>query len=95
MVSLSFRSEYSQWKSARRSVWFPRVESETEYPGMRKRRVRQTVPPKPGIPGLSRHMIQEHARHLFRDVYPEKQLTLHEWRLVEEDLACKLEGKGL
>jgi len=51
--------------------------------------------PPPHIPGLTRQMVKEHAARLFRDVFPEKLLTEQEWRLVEEDLARKLERDGL
>ena len=40
-------------------------------------------------------MVQAHALRLFRDIYPRQPLSKHEWRLVEEDLARKLEGNGL
>lgn len=51
--------------------------------------------PKPRIPGLSRCMVRIHAERLFRDVFPQQPLTDREWRLVEEDLARKLERDGL
>lgn len=40
-------------------------------------------------------MIQMHAERLFRDVIPKRPLTEREWRLVEEDLARKLEAEGI
>jgi hypothetical protein len=40
-------------------------------------------------------MVQQHAHRLFRDVYSQRPLTEREWRLVEEDLARKLERDGL
>lgn len=40
-------------------------------------------------------MIKEHAERLFRDVFSEQPLTHHEWRLVEQDLARRLENDGL
>jgi len=51
--------------------------------------------PKPSIPGISRQMVEQHARQLFRDLYPRQQLTEGEWRLVEQDLARKLESDAL
>jgi hypothetical protein len=51
--------------------------------------------PRPHIPGLTRRMVKAHAVRLFRDVFPEQPLTEREWRLVEEDLARKLERDGL
>lgn len=51
--------------------------------------------PKPRIPGLTRRMVKAHAVKLFRDVFPAQTLTDREWRLVEEDLARKLERDGL
>lgn len=51
--------------------------------------------PQPRIPGLTRQRVKEHAARLFRDVLPKQALTEREWRLVEEDLARKLENDGL
>lgn len=39
-------------------------------------------------------MVRMHAERLFRDVFPKHPLTEQEWRLVEEDLARKLERDG-
>lgn len=61
---------------------------------MAKRRTRPQAQPEPTIEGITRHMVQRHALRLFRDVYPERPLTQHEWRLTEEDLARKLESVG-
>jgi len=52
------------------------------------------VQPQPHIPGLTRPMVKAHAMRLFRDVFPQQPLTEREWRLVEEDLARKLERNG-
>jgi len=51
--------------------------------------------PQPQTPGLTRRMVKEHAARLYRDVFPSQPLTRWEWRLVEEDLARKLEHDGL
>jgi len=60
-----------------------------------KDRLRQAKKqPRPRIPGLTRQMVRAHATRLFRDVFPEQPLTPREWRLVEEDLARKLERDG-
>ena len=40
-------------------------------------------------------MVRTHAERLFRDVISKRPLTLREWRLVEQDLARKLESDGL
>jgi hypothetical protein len=40
-------------------------------------------------------MVRLHAERLFRDVFPRRPLTQREWRLVEEDLARKIESDGL
>jgi len=61
---------------------------------MKKRRAQPVGQPKPSIPGLSRQRIQEHARRLFRDIYAQRALTEQEWRLVEQDLARKMERDG-
>lgn len=52
------------------------------------------IQPQPRIPGLTRPMVRAHATRLFRDVFPEQPLTPREWRLVEQDLARKLERDG-
>jgi len=50
--------------------------------------------PQPRIPGISRNQVRLHAERLFRDVFAKRPLTLPEWRLVEQDLARKIEGDG-
>ena len=61
---------------------------------MKSFRQRPLNQPEPRIPGLSRCMVRMHAERLFRDVFPKHPLTEQEWRLVEEDLARKLERDG-
>jgi hypothetical protein len=39
-------------------------------------------------------MVRTHAHRMFRDVLSARQLTEHEWRLVETDLARWLENNG-
>ena len=51
--------------------------------------------PQTRIPGLTRRMVKDHAARLFRDVFPKQPLSERQWRLVEEDLASKLERDGL
>jgi len=62
---------------------------------MKSRVPRPLQQPQPHIPGLTRRMVKAHAAKLFRDVFPEQSLTEREWRLVEQDLARKLESDGL
>lgn len=62
---------------------------------MRKRPTRPVVQPKPRTPGITERMVEEHACRLFRDVYPQRPLTIQEWRLAEEDLVRKMERDGL
>ena len=62
---------------------------------MRKRCRQPVNQPRPHTPGLNRRMIRAHAAKLFRDVFPERSLTEQQWRLVEQDLARKLESNGL
>jgi hypothetical protein len=52
------------------------------------------VQPQPRIPGLTRRMVRAHAERLFRDVFLKQSLSVADWRLVEEDLARKLERDG-
>lgn len=62
---------------------------------MKNPRKPPAVQPPPHIPGLTPQMVKDHAAKLFRDVFPEQPLTESQWRLVEEDLARKLEHDGL
>lgn len=39
-------------------------------------------------------MVRAHAARLFRDVIAKRPLRWREWRLVEHDLARKLENDG-
>jgi hypothetical protein len=39
-------------------------------------------------------MVKAHAARLYRDVFPRRSLTTQEWRMVEQDLARKLERDG-
>jgi hypothetical protein len=50
--------------------------------------------PYPRIPGVTRRMVRVHAAQMFRDVLRSRPLTSHEWRLVEADLARRLESVG-
>jgi hypothetical protein len=61
---------------------------------MNIRRCRAGAQPQPRKPGLSRKMVRAHASRVFRDVVPVRPLSYHEWRLVEEDLARRLENHG-
>lgn len=61
---------------------------------MRKRRTLAVVQPNPRNPGVTQEMVREHACRLFRDLFPQRSLTMREWRLAEEDLVRKLERDG-
>ena len=61
---------------------------------MKKRYKPPAAQPQPCIPGLTRRMVKSHAARLFRDVLPRRSLTTQEWRMVEQDLARKLERDG-
>jgi len=50
--------------------------------------------PTPATPGLTKRVIREHARRIFRDRWTRRALSLKEWRLAEEDLARKLEAEA-
>lgn len=50
--------------------------------------------PQPRIPGLTRRTVKAHAARLFRDVFTKRPLTQQEWRLVEQDVARRLESDG-
>src|SRR5215469_6171439 len=51
--------------------------------------------PAPATPGLSKQVVRQHARQIFRDKWSQRGLTLKEWRLAEKDLAQKLETAAL
>ena len=51
--------------------------------------------PTPAIPGITKQVVREHARRIFRDKWPQRCLSLKEWRLAEEDLVRKLEAEAL
>ncbi len=53
------------------------------------------VQPVPTIPGLTKHMVRQHAQRLFRDKWSRGRLSAREWRLAEQDLARKLEADAL
>ena len=61
---------------------------------MKKRSKPPAVQPQPHIPGLTRRMVKLHALSLYRDVLPARPLTERQWRLMEKDLARKLERDG-
>jgi hypothetical protein len=61
---------------------------------MNKRQLRPVVQPTPRNRGLTREMIREHARILFRDIFSKRPLSSQQWRIVEEDLVRKLEQDG-
>jgi len=67
----------------------------TQYPrAMKRSRPGANRQPRPRTPGLTRQMVRLHARQVFRDVFPARSLTHNEWRLVEADLARRLENTG-
>jgi hypothetical protein len=51
--------------------------------------------PAPATPGITKQVVREHARRIFRDRSPWSGLSLREWRLAEEDLVRKLEAEAL
>ena len=51
--------------------------------------------PTPATPGITKQVVREHARRIFRDKWPRRGLSLKEWRLAEADLVRKLEAEAL
>jgi len=51
--------------------------------------------PPPLNPGISKQMVRQHARRLFRDKWARHPLTAQEWRLAEQDLVRTLEAEAL
>lgn len=67
----------------------------TQFPrAMKDSRPGANRQPQPHTPGLTRKMVRAHACRVFRDVFPARALTYDEWRLVEADLARRLESTG-
>jgi hypothetical protein len=51
--------------------------------------------PAPLNPGVTKQMVRQHARRLFRDKWTCQPLTKSEWRLAEQDLVRRLEAEAL
>ena len=51
--------------------------------------------PQPFTPGLTRLMVREHARLLYRDKLQHSKLTLQDWVLAENDLVKTMDAEGL
>jgi len=56
---------------------------------------RTRAQPAPANPGITKQMVRQHARRLFRDKWPRQPLTAREWRLAEQDLVRTLEAEAL
>jgi hypothetical protein len=56
---------------------------------------RTRAQPAPSNPGITKQMVRQHARRLFRDKWTHLVLTLREWRLAEQDLVRTLEAEAL
>lgn len=61
----------------------------------RKKQANAQAPPVPSTPGITSHMVREHARRLFRDRWQRKPLSPKEWLLAERDLVRMLEADAL
>ncbi len=53
---------------------------------------RARAQPAPVTPGITRQMVRQHARQLYRDKWAQHTLTLREWRLAERNLVRSLEA---
>jgi hypothetical protein len=51
--------------------------------------------PAPSNPGITKQMVRQHARRLFRDKWMRHPLTRQEWWLAEQDLVRCLEAEAL
>jgi hypothetical protein len=51
--------------------------------------------PEPSTPGLTKQMVRNHARRLFRDQWGVRHLTKREWVLAEQDLARAMEAEAI
>jgi hypothetical protein len=61
-----------------------------------KTKEQEAVPqPDPFTPGMTRLMVREHARNLFRDKLQHGSLTLEDWVLAEKDLLHTAIADGL
>jgi hypothetical protein len=51
--------------------------------------------PAPLTPGITREMVRDHARRLFRDKWRQQPLSRKQWQLAEQDLVRMLEADAL
>ena len=51
--------------------------------------------PEPLTPGITRQMVRDHARRLFRDQWRQQPLSRKQWQLAEQDLVRMLEADAL
>ncbi len=65
------------------------------YPSRVKTPSQARAQPAPTNPGITRQMVWQHARRLFRDKWTRQALTRQEWRLAEQDLVRCLEAEAL
>ena len=74
----------------------PRGRLKSASSGRRKQRsLAVGSQPTPRTPDISKQMVREHARRMFRDKWPNPNLTAKEWRLAEEDLVRLIEAEAL
>ena len=62
---------------------------------MKTKTLKAVEQPKPFTPGITRGMVREHARGLFRDKLPGRPLTLDDWVMAEKDLVASMEAEGV
>ena len=63
---------------------------------MEEQMARGVEQPQPFTPGVTRTMVREHARALYRDKLMHNQaLTLEDWVLAEKDLVSEMQISGL
>jgi hypothetical protein len=60
-----------------------------------QKRLRSLAQPAPRTPGITRQMVRDHARRLFRDKWRQQPLSRKQWQLAERDLVRMLEADAL
>jgi hypothetical protein len=72
-----------------------RGRSKSKFTRLHQKHTAALAQPTPFTPGITRNMVREHARRLFRDKWPQQPLSPNDWRLSEQDLVRVLEAEAL
>jgi len=59
-----------------------------------KRSLHARGQPAPSTPSITKQMVRQHARRIYRDKWRRQPLSAREWRLAEQDLVRALEAEA-